>query len=137
MNTELIKFPCVPDKRGSLSFIEDNKHIPFKIKRVYWIYDVPGGATRGSHAFYTNEECIIALSGSFEVVLHNGVKETSFTLNRSYHGILVPKLTWRKIENFSTNSLALILASTTYMAEDYIRDFHEFLTLRENADKFN
>ena len=114
--------------RGNLSIIEEDTHIPFKIKRVYWIYDVPGGEFRGSHAFKESEEFIVAISGSFDVILHDGKAEKKFSLNRSYYGLYVPKLVFRRIENFSTNSLALILSSTTYNEKDYIRDFDEFLT---------
>jgi hypothetical protein len=127
---EIVNLPKILDDRGNLSFIEEEGHIPFKIKRVYWIYDVPGGEFRGSHAFKETEELIVALSGSFDVVLHDGIKESRYSLNRSYHGVYVPKLVWRKLDNFSTNSLALILASTAYNEKDYIRDFKEFMSLR-------
>ncbi len=123
---QLINLPKIPDERGNLSFIEENKHIPFKIARTYWIYDVPGGEHRGGHAFKETEELIVALSGSFDVVLHNGKDEICFSLNRSYNGIYVLKMIWRKLENFSTNSLALIVASTVYLESDYIRDFETF-----------
>jgi oxalate decarboxylase/phosphoglucose isomerase-like protein (cupin superfamily) len=126
--TELINLPKILDDRGNLSIIEEDTHIPFKIKRVYWIYDVPGGEFRGSHAFKESEEFIVAISGSFDVILHDGKAEKKFSLNRSYYGLYVPKLVFRRIENFSTNSLALILSSTTYNEKDYIRDFDEFLT---------
>jgi len=119
----------IKDLRGNLSFIEEGNQIPFKIKRIYWIYDVPGGEFRGSHAFKETEEIIIALSGSFDVILHNGESEQQHSLNRAYYGIYVPKMIWRKLENFSTNSLALILASADYLESDYIRDFEDFLTL--------
>jgi hypothetical protein len=124
----LINLPKILDDRGNLSIIEEDTHIPFKIKRVYWIYDVPGGEFRGSHAFKESEELIVAISGSFDVILHDGKEETKISLNRSYYGLHVPKLVFRRIENFSTNSLALILSSTTYNEKDYIRDFDEFLT---------
>jgi hypothetical protein len=124
----LIDLTKIEDPRGNLSFIEEENQIPFKINRVYWIYDVPGGEYRGSHAFKESEEFIVALSGSFDVILHNGKVEDKFSLSRSYYGIYVPKLHFRKLENFSTNSLALILASTPYNENDYIRDFNEFLT---------
>jgi len=123
-----INLPKILDDRGNLSFIEEELHVPFKIKRTYWIYDVPGGEFRGSHAFMETEELIVALSGSFDVILHNGKEEMKFSLNRSYYGLYVPKLIWRKLENFSTNALALILASTIYDENDYIRDFDQFLT---------
>jgi oxalate decarboxylase/phosphoglucose isomerase-like protein (cupin superfamily) len=122
----IIDLPKVFDPRGNLTFIEEENQIPFKILRVYWIYDVPGGEFRGSHAFRNTAEVIIALSGSFDVILNNGKKEFRFSLNRSYFGVYVPKMLWRKLENFSTNSLALIMASTDYNESDYIRDFNDF-----------
>jgi hypothetical protein len=128
MNVNLVDLPKILDPRGNLSFIEEENHIPFKIARAYWVYDVPGGEFRGSHAFRQNEEFIVALSGSFDVILHDGFEEKKYSLNRSYYGLFVPKLTWRKLENFSTNSLALILASTVYSENDYIRDFDQFLS---------
>jgi hypothetical protein len=125
---QIVNLPKIEDHRGNLSFIEEENHIPFKIRRVYWVYDVPGGEFRGSHAFKESEEYIVAISGSFDVILHNGIEEKKFSLNRSYYGLYVSKLVFRRLENFSTNSLALILASTTYAENDYIRDFDEFLT---------
>ena len=123
----IIQLPKILDQRGNLSFLEGGKHIPFEIKRVFWVYDVPGGETRGGHAYYESEEFIIALSGSYEVVLHDGKKEQRFSLNRSYYGLYVPKMTWRNMENFSTNSLALVLSSTKYNEDDYINDFDDFI----------
>jgi oxalate decarboxylase/phosphoglucose isomerase-like protein (cupin superfamily) len=114
------------DRRGNLSFIEQFKQIPFKIERTYWIYDVPGGESRGGHAYRENEEFIVALSGSFDVILDNGVEKQRFALNRSYYGLYVPKGYWREMDNFSTNSLALVLASTLYNPEDYILDYEIF-----------
>jgi hypothetical protein len=125
---QIISLPKIEDDRGNLSFIEEENHIPFKIRRVYWIYDVPGGEYRGSHAFKESEEFIVALSGSFDVILYDGVEEKKFSMNRSYYGLYVSKLNFRRLENFSTNSLALILASTPYNESDYIRDFDEFIT---------
>ena len=124
---KLINLPKILDDRGNLTFIEEDSHIPFKMNRVYWIYDVPGGEFRGSHALKETEELIVALSGSFDVVLHNGKEEMKFSLTRSYYGLYVPKLTWRKLENFSTNSLALVLASKAFDKNEYIRDFDQFL----------
>ena len=121
-----LSLPKFLDKRGNLSFIEELKHIPFKIKRVYWIYDVPGGESRGGHAYKENEEFIVALSGSFDVCIDNGLTREVYSLNRSYTGLYVPKGYWREICNFSTNSLALILSSTTYDEHDYIRDYNVF-----------
>jgi oxalate decarboxylase/phosphoglucose isomerase-like protein (cupin superfamily) len=129
MEPVLIHLPKFIDLRGNLSFIEEDTHLPFKIRRVYWIYDVPGGERRGGHAFRNTEELIVALSGSFDVVLHNGEKEFRFLLNRSYYGVFIPKMMWRMLENFSTNSLALIISSTDYAEADYIRDFNEFTSL--------
>lgn len=122
----LIKLPKYLDVRGNLSFIEEDSHVPFKIKRVYWIYDVPGGEVRGAHAFKNTEELIVALSGSFDVILNDGEVEYRYHLNRSYFGVLVPKMTWRLLENFSTNSLAVVIASTEYDENDYIWDFDKF-----------
>jgi oxalate decarboxylase/phosphoglucose isomerase-like protein (cupin superfamily) len=116
-----------------LSFFENSNQIPFDINRTYWIYDVPGGEMRGSHAFKKSHEFIIALSGSFDVVLNDGEKEMRFSLNRSYYGLYVPNLIWRRLENFSTNSLALIVSSIPYDDNDYIRDFGEFKKVKNEA----
>lgn len=126
---KLIDLPKIPDRRGNLSFIEGDNHIPFTIARSYWVYDVPGGEKRGGHAYRENEEFVVALSGSFDVVLHDGEQEYRFHLNRSYYGVYIPKMMWRTLENFSTNSLALVLSSTPYQVSDYIRDFEEFTKL--------
>lgn len=123
----IIELPKFLDKRGNLSFIEEFKQIPFKIERTYWIYDVPGGEHRGGHAYRENEEFIVALSGSFDVILDDGINKTVYSLNRSYYGLYVPKGIWREMNNFSTNSLALILASTPFNQEDYIRDYQTFI----------
>ena len=126
---EIIQLPKFLDTRGNLSFIEENNHIPFKIERAYWIYDVPGGEKRGGHAYRENEEFIVALSGSFDVVLDDGYERKAFSLNRSYYGLYVPKMIWREMVNFSTNSLALVLSSTKYDVEDYIRDYEVFKSM--------
>lgn len=126
----IIDLPKILDKRGNLSFFEHSNQLPFKIARTYWIYDVPGGEVRGSHAFKEQQEFIVALSGSFDVVLHNGEKEEKFSLNRSYHGLYIPKMYWRRLENFSTNSLALIVSDKKYDEGDYIRDFEAFKKLK-------
>jgi len=126
----LINLPKILDKRGNLSFFEHPNQLPFEIQRTYWIYDVPGGEIRGSHAFKEQQEFIIALSGSFDIVLHDGENETKFSLNRSYHGLFIPNKLWRRLENFSTNSLALIVSDKTYDETDYIRDFEEFKKLK-------
>ena len=124
---KIIDLPKFLDRRGNLSFIEEDSHIPFKIARSYWIYDVPGGEKRGGHAYKENQEFIVALSGSFDVILDDGKKKEVFSLNRSYYGLYVPKGLWREMENFSTNSLALVLASTPYDANDYIYDYQKYL----------
>ena len=126
----IIQLPKFLDARGNLSVIEELKDIPFKIERTYWIYDVPGGEHRGGHAYKENCEFIVALSGSFDVILDNGKERQTFHLNRSYYGLYVPKLFWREMENFSTNSLALVLASTRYDVNDYIRDYEEFSKMK-------
>ena len=126
---KLIDLPKILDDRGNLSVIEEQNNIPFKIHRVYWIYDVPGGEFRGGHALKETEEFIVAVSGSFDVNLHAGNEEKKISLNRSYFGLYVPRMTWRTLDNFSTNSLALIIASRGFDEDDYIRDFETFLTL--------
>lgn len=125
-NLKLINLPKFKDPRGNLTFIEEEKHIPFKIERTYWIYDVPGGQKRGGHAFKEQLEFIVALSGSFDVVVDDGKQKQLFSLNRSYYGLYIPAGLWRHMENFSTNSLALILSSTIYKKEDYILNYKKF-----------
>jgi len=124
---QIIQLPKIHDPRGNLTFIEGGNHILFEIERVYWIYDVPGGEKRGGHAYKRLHELIIAVSGSFDVVLDDGQEKRNFTLNRSYYGLYVPNLIWRSLENFSTNSLCLILASDVYNEDEYIQDYNEFL----------
>ena len=131
---KLIQLPKFLDARGNLSFVQQKDHIPFAIRRTYWLYDVPGGECRGGHAYRENQEFIVAMSGSFDVVLDDGVEKQTFTLNRSYYGLYVPKGLWREMENFSTNSLALILSSTNYDANDYVRDYDEFLKLKRDGE---
>ncbi|MDD3500813.1 MAG: FdtA/QdtA family cupin domain-containing protein [Candidatus Cloacimonetes bacterium] len=121
-----IQLPKIEDDRGNLSFVESNNHIPFDIKRSYLIYDVPGGQIRGGHAYRTLNEFIIALSGSFDLVLDDGDERKVFSLNRSYYRIYVPKMIWKNLENFSTNAVCLVLASDYYNANDYIRNYDEF-----------
>ena len=125
--TQIIPLPKIEDPRGNLTFAEAENQVPFDIKRVYWIYDVPGGQTRGAHAFKEQREFIIALSGSFDVVVNDGTTEKKYQLNRSYYGLYIPNGLWRHMENFSTNSVALVLSSTLYSADDYIRDFDAYL----------
>ena len=124
---KFITLPKIEDPRGNLSFIEEDKHIPFKIKRTYWIYDVPGGQVRGGHAFKEQQEFIVAISGSFDVVVSDGNDQKTFSLNRSYFGLHLPAGIWRQMENFSTNALAMVMSSTVFSKEDYIRDYSEFL----------
>lgn len=130
MQQKIIYLPKIEDSRGNLTFIEGYNHIPFEIQRTFWIYDVPGGENRGGHAYKHSEEFIIALSGSFDVILDNGKKKTLYRLNRSYYGLYISAGTWRYMENFSTNALALVLSSTHYNKSDYIRDYSEFLNFR-------
>lgn len=129
---KILGLPKIEDPRGNLSIIEQGKQIPFDIKRVYWIYDVPGGKDRGAHAYKENEEFIVALSGSFDVVLDDGKSKQIFPLNRSYCGLYVPKGMWRTMSNFSTNSLALVLSSSEYDENDYIMDYEQFLKWRKD-----
>ena len=124
---KIIDLPKYEDPRGNLTFFEEDNHIPFKIERVYWIYDVPGGQIRGGHAFKEQKEFIIALSGSFDVVVDSGSEKKVFSLNRSYYGLYIPAGLWRQMENFSTNSLAMVVSSTTFSERDYIRDYNVFL----------
>ena len=123
---QIIQLPKFLDDRGNLSFLENEAQIPFAIKRVHWIYDVPGGEARGGVAYRETEEFIIAMSGSFDVIVDDGVQQYKFSLNRSYMGVYVPKGMWRAIDNFSTNSIAVIAASTAYDPVDAIRDYEEF-----------
>jgi dTDP-4-dehydrorhamnose 3,5-epimerase-like enzyme len=131
----IINLPKIHDQRGNLTFLEGKKHIPFKIQRTYWIYDVPGGEFRGGHAYKTLHEFIIAVSGSFDVILDDGLQKKQFSLNRSYHGLYVPKLIWRSMQNFSTNSLCLVLASESYNADDYLRSYEEYLIYVDKLEK--
>lgn len=126
----IIQLPKILDKRGNLSFFEYPNQLPFEIKRTYWVYDVPGGKIRGSHAFKEQQEFIIAISGSFDVVLHNGKHEYKYSLNRSNYGLYVPKMYWRRLENFSTNSLCLIVSDKSYSESDYITDFEQFISIQ-------
>jgi dTDP-4-dehydrorhamnose 3,5-epimerase-like enzyme len=126
----IINLPKFEDPRGNLSFVEEFKHIPFKIERTYWIYDVPGGQVRGGHAFKTQHEFIIALSGSFDVIVKDGNQEMRYHLNRSYYGLYIEAGLWRQMENFSTNAVAMVLSSTHYSPDDYIYDYIEFLKWR-------
>ena len=126
--------PRIEDRRGNLSFIEGNRHVPFEIARTYCIYDVPGGQFRSGHAYRTQEEFIVALSGSFDIVFTDGKQERTITLNRSYNGVYVPPMMWRQLTNFSTNSVALVVSSMSFNESDYIRDFDEYKRLQYEKD---
>ena len=128
-NIQIINLPKIEDPRGNLSFIEEENHIPFKIKRTYWIYDVPGGQIRGGHAFREQKEFIVALSGSLDLIVNDGEKTEKYHLNRSYYGIYIPNGIWRHMENFSTNTLVVVLSSTFYNENDYVRNFKDFKAL--------
>jgi oxalate decarboxylase/phosphoglucose isomerase-like protein (cupin superfamily) len=130
----IIGFPKINDPRGNLTFIEGGNHLDYDIKRVYYIYDVPGGAARGGHAHRETHELLVAMSGSFDVVLFDGNVEQRFNLNRSHYGLYVPPMTWRHLENFSSGSVCMVLASLPYDEADYYRDLDEFLTAA-NAPK--
>ena len=130
-NCKLIEFPKISDPRGNLSFIESGEHIPFDIKRVYYLYDVPGGSDRGSHAHKNLHQFIVAMSGSFDVVLDDGKKKKRFHLNRSYYGLYVCPMMWRDLDNFSSGAVCMVLASEHYNEADYIRDYDEFLAEAE------
>jgi|SRR5574344_2025030 dTDP-4-dehydrorhamnose 3,5-epimerase-like enzyme len=132
-DVKLIDLPKIIDVRGNLSFAENYNQIPFEIKRTYWLYDVPGGECRGGHAYRETQEFVIALSGAFDVTIDDGRQKKTFTLNRSYYGLYIPKGLWREMENFSTNSIALEFASTKYDENDYIREYDEFLKLKSNG----
>ena len=121
----IIELPKILDARGNLSFAQNNTHIPFEIKRTYWLYDIPGGESRGGHAYKKTEEFVIALSGSFDVVVDDGTEKKVFQMNRSYYGLYIPKGMWREINNFSSNSFALEF--------DYIRDYDTFLKLKRDG----
>lgn len=132
-DVKIIDLPKILDARGNLSFAEQFTHLPFAIKRTYWLYDVPGGECRGGHAYRETQEFIVALSGSFDVVIDDGFQKRQFTLNRSYYGLYVPQGLWREMENFSTNSLALELASTPFDEADYVYDYQEFVKMKSDG----
>ncbi len=130
-----IDLPQIIDVRGNLSFVEEYKHIPFKVETAYWIYDVPGGEGLEGCSFKESSEFIVGISGNFEVILNDAYKEKTFLLNRSCFGIYIPAMIWRRIENFSTNSLAFILSSSSHADDDCIRDFEEFLSLKKYGNE--
>ena len=123
---KILQLPKIHDPRGNLTFIEETNHIPFQIKRIYYLYDVPGGEARGGHAHKELEQFIIAANGSFDVILDDGMTKQVYQLNRSYYGLYIPKMVWRELDNFSSGSVCLVLASEPYEEEDYIRDYKEF-----------
>jgi hypothetical protein len=128
---KIIEFPIINDTRGNLSFIEGNNHIPFEIKRVFYLFDIPGGAYRGAHAHINLQQVIIAMSGSFDVLLNDGNEERKYHLNRSYLGLYVPKMLWSYLDNFSTGSISMVLASDLFDENDYIRDYKEFIKYKK------
>lgn len=132
---KIITLPKILDARGNLSYVEEYNHIPFQIRRTYWLYDVPGGISRGGHAEINNEELIIALSGSFEIMLDDGTKKKTYLLNRSYYGLYIPKGVWREIKEFSTNAVALEFGSIPYSKDDYIRDYDSFIAFSTTKHK--
>jgi len=131
MNSKIIDLPKILDPRGNLSFLESGKHVPFKIKRTYWIYDVPGGEVRGGHAFKEQQELVIVLSGSLDIVVFDGSEEKKYSLNRSYYGLYIPNGLWRHMENFATNTLALVTSNTSFDENDYIRNKAEFREFKQ------
>lgn len=133
-DVQIINLPKIIDPRGNLSFLESNNHIPFEIKRTYWIYDVPGGEIRGGHAFKNQEEFIIVLSGSLEVVVFDGKEEKKYFLNRSYNGLYIPNKLWRHMENFATNTLVLVVSSTNFDENDYIRELQRYKQLKNGEE---
>lgn len=129
---KIIDLPKIEDARGNLTFVEGGDHIPFDIKRVYYLYDVPGGSERGGHAHKDLHQLIIAMSGSFDVVLTDGKEKKRFHLNRSYYGLYVPKMLWRELDNFSSGAVCMVLASNLYDESDYYREYDEYLHAAAN-----
>ncbi len=126
----ILQLPKIPDVRGNLTYVEGGVHVPFSIRRVYWIYDVPGGEVRGGHAYHKLQEVIISLSGSFDVLVSDGTNRRTIPMNRSYYGLYVPQMMWRQLANFSTNAVCLILASGPFDESDYIRRYDAFVAAR-------
>ncbi|WP_374175447.1 FdtA/QdtA family cupin domain-containing protein [Flavobacterium tructae] len=134
MNVQILSIPKIEERRGNLSVIE-NDIIPFSIKRVYYLYDVPAGSERGGHAHKDLRQFLVALSGSFDVVLNDGKEEKIVTLNKPYEGLLINPGIWRELQNFSSGSICLVVASEVYIEDDYIRDFDEFMYSKKTSDK--
>ncbi len=133
-NSRIIDLPKIPDARGNLSFIESGKHVPFEIRRVFYLYDVPGGESRAGHALRSCHQFIVAIAGSFDVLLDDGTHEVRHQLNRSYYGLHVPPRVWRVLDNFSSGAVCLVLASETYDASGYFREYEDFLrNVREGS----
>jgi dTDP-4-dehydrorhamnose 3,5-epimerase-like enzyme len=131
-HARIVQLPRIQDPRGNLTFIEAEEHIPFDIKRVYYIYDVPGGSSRGGHAHKQLQQLMIAMAGSFDVILDDGREKRTFQLNRSYYGLYIPPMLWRELDNFSSGSVCLVLASTCYEEEDYYRNYEDYrLAMRD------
>ena len=132
---KIVELPRFLDERGNLSFVQNHNQIPFEIKRTYWVYDVPGGESRGGHAFRQNQEFVVALSGSFDLIVDDGKQKKTFTLNRSYYGLYIPAGLWRTMANFSTNSLALEFGSLKYDRKaDYVEDYDDFVKLKRDGN---
>ena len=128
---KIIDLPKITEPRGNLTFIESNRHVPFEIARVYYLYDVPGGAERGGHAHRVLQQFVVAMSGSFDVVLDDGREKARFPLNRSFYGLYIPRMIWRELDNFSSGSVCLVLASNLYDEDDYYRDYYAYLAALE------
>ncbi len=133
-DSRFIDFPVIADPRGNLTFLEGNRTIPFEIKRVYYLYDVPGGAHRGGHGHRNLEQVLIAMSGSFDIVIDDGHRQHRFHLNRSYYGLYIPPMSWREMDNFSSGSVCMVLASDYYDESDYFRDYNKFKEAVQGAD---
>jgi hypothetical protein len=133
LGCRIIELPRIPDPRGNLTFIEGSSHVPFDIQRVFYLYDVPGGEARGGHAHRELQQLIIAAAGSFDVIVDNGTEHERFSLNRSYYGLYVPRMTWTHLENFSSGSVSLVLASLQYDEADYYRDYDDYQDAQQTA----
>lgn len=134
-DSRIIELPRINDHRGNLTFIESERHIPFEIKRTYYLYDVPGGASRAAHGHKALHQLMIAMSGSFDVTLDDGYEKRLFHLNRSYYGLYIPPMTWRDLDNFSSGAVCMVLASDFYDENDYFRDYHHFLEAARELHK--